>query len=266
MKPILNRQSAITDDKSAFTLIELLVVVAIIALLVSILIPSLENARSLARKTVCASNMHQVGLALSLYGQQNEWNLPRLSQDSWTVICTDPTVYESNGVQRIAVAWSPLVDQGYIETLGVFYNPDSPDLERYRGIVEEAYNADLFSLTPPYVIASSYIYSGTLCGGGRDWVPAGSEGELFREGKPRLIGWDCPREVTEAYAVFRGYDKDTPFGWFPNQFWFYGQGHRDGWHGMFTDGSVLWAEYNPNHDWTWGPFGWLSEMEFLLGR
>lgn len=54
-----------------FTLIELLVVVAIIALLISILLPSLNKAREQARKAVCASQMHQMGLAFMMYVDDN---------------------------------------------------------------------------------------------------------------------------------------------------------------------------------------------------
>jgi prepilin-type processing-associated H-X9-DG protein/prepilin-type N-terminal cleavage/methylation domain-containing protein len=53
--------------KPAFTLIEILVVVAIIALLVAILLPSLHKAREQARQAVCASNTHQMALALTMY-------------------------------------------------------------------------------------------------------------------------------------------------------------------------------------------------------
>ena len=53
--------------RRAFTLIELLVVIAILALLVSILVPSLQNARELARSTLCKGNLHGCGNALAQY-------------------------------------------------------------------------------------------------------------------------------------------------------------------------------------------------------
>ena len=53
----------------AFTLIEVLVVVAIIALLVSILLPSLANAREQARVAVCLSNLRQLSNASNAYMQ-----------------------------------------------------------------------------------------------------------------------------------------------------------------------------------------------------
>lgn len=56
----------------AFTLIELLVVISIIALLVSILLPSLNTARGLAKTVMCSSNLKNVGLAHAMYMQENE--------------------------------------------------------------------------------------------------------------------------------------------------------------------------------------------------
>jgi prepilin-type N-terminal cleavage/methylation domain-containing protein/prepilin-type processing-associated H-X9-DG protein len=53
--------------RRAFTLVELLIVIAIIALLVSILLPTLSRARRLAKRTVCASNLRSVNLAVMLY-------------------------------------------------------------------------------------------------------------------------------------------------------------------------------------------------------
>ncbi|MFA5554445.1 MAG: prepilin-type N-terminal cleavage/methylation domain-containing protein [Phycisphaerae bacterium] len=59
-----------TPDNSVhkgFTLIELLVVISIIALLISIMVPTLGRAREQARRTVCMSNKRQMGIALSAY-------------------------------------------------------------------------------------------------------------------------------------------------------------------------------------------------------
>jgi len=60
-----------SDRRHGFTLIELLVVVAIIALLISILVPSLAGARNSAKAAVCKSNLHQLGIANQYYMQDN---------------------------------------------------------------------------------------------------------------------------------------------------------------------------------------------------
>lgn len=62
--------------KKAFTLIELLVVIAIIALLVSILLPSLQQAKFLAKMAVCKSGMRNIGIAAAMYASENDGNYP----------------------------------------------------------------------------------------------------------------------------------------------------------------------------------------------
>jgi prepilin-type N-terminal cleavage/methylation domain-containing protein len=62
-----------------FTLIELLVVIAIIAILISILVPSLTSAKRLVKRTMCSSNLHHCGLALSMYAHENNGHIPTAS-------------------------------------------------------------------------------------------------------------------------------------------------------------------------------------------
>lgn len=63
--------------RSAFTLIELLVTISILALLVALLVPALNAARETARGAQCASNMRQLGVAVTLYAAEHEGLFPR---------------------------------------------------------------------------------------------------------------------------------------------------------------------------------------------
>lgn len=85
-----------------FTVIEVLVVIAIIGVLLAILLPSLEVAREHANTVRCASNLSQIGLALSIYSNDNQGNFPR-------------TIYQPDGPLNVdtgAASADPFVPGG----------------------------------------------------------------------------------------------------------------------------------------------------------
>lgn len=102
-----------------FTLIELLVVIAIISILATILLPSIDHARELARRTICKSNLRGIATSVIMYTQDNQ---------DWMPVNTRSVAYSfyflkwhSHNPKSINLGL--LYDQGHVTAPGVFYCP-----------------------------------------------------------------------------------------------------------------------------------------------
>ena len=72
--------------RSAFTLIDLLVSIAVMAILIGIMLPSITSAHEAARRVACRSNGRQIGLGLVMYANDHDGRLP-------SSVFLDPTLF-----------------------------------------------------------------------------------------------------------------------------------------------------------------------------
>jgi len=96
-----------------FTLVELLVVIAIIVILMSMLLPTLNKAREIAKKAKCINNEKTLGLTIAMYGADNSgWVLPYGSDlipggnwENWAFILAT-YLYPGKSYSQINAMWS----------------------------------------------------------------------------------------------------------------------------------------------------------------
>lgn len=148
---------AITARRSAFTLIDILVSLAVIAVLISILLPSMSMVRETTRRVVCASNARQHGLGIAMFTEdykkapssrfEGAKDDPNAQPQSMILARTD------DGEQ----AWDGLgilFDTGYLNAPQVFYCPSHRGTAPFRNFAKAWYE-------PMGKIVINYQYRGS---------------------------------------------------------------------------------------------------------
>ncbi|HEX4591935.1 MAG TPA: DUF1559 domain-containing protein [Gemmataceae bacterium] len=144
--------------RTAFTLVELLVVIGIIATLMGLLLPAVQQARHTADRTKCANNVKQIGLALQHYAFNNRDTFPQGS-------VPDPA--DPNNL----IWWAPFDNSvGYAGTPSPGFDPTRaaiwPYIEGNMGVFRcpEGVDPDPNSTTYTQPLQLSYGISGVIGG------------------------------------------------------------------------------------------------------
>ena len=112
------------STRSGFSLIDLLVSISVIAVLIGLISPALSRLQDSARKLVCASNLNQVGLVVSMYQDDHDGRLPgELDASYRTAGSLDPQLAHAGTAPDAWNGLGRLVEQGYLTTPGVLYCP-----------------------------------------------------------------------------------------------------------------------------------------------
>lgn len=104
--------------RAGFTLLELLIVVGLIGILAALLLPALSRAREAAKRSMCASNLKQIGLAFEMYLQEHNETYPAWQDQPLT---EEPGywLWMGRGWRNLLAEYIP----GGQEDPGVFYCP-----------------------------------------------------------------------------------------------------------------------------------------------
>jgi prepilin-type N-terminal cleavage/methylation domain-containing protein len=212
----------------AFTLIELLVVIAIIAILAALLLPALSAAKKRAWTTRCNSNLHQIGLGMRMFADENNEDFPESGGTIYWNGLPDPTTGKLSWMQQVF---------RYVINTNVYNCPGNVQLPMdmqgpfnyFNGCRAAFLGAGSFASlkSTSILFPSSYVLSGDTCG-----IP----NVTIDEGGGTFDPLDADKDDYTQNCV-GGAINGSPF-----ELW---QVHSFGQNILFTDGHSKWYKaYN----------------------
>jgi len=229
--------------KKAFTLIELLVVIAIIAILAALLMPALSRARKEAMKSSCRNNVHNVGIGMALFVQDNNGVYPGWATRTSYVTGSNGAYWATRkGAVDTNGDWAyQLISKKYLDNVQLFHCPNVQPLLRGDWVGVRVY--DYASGFSSDVAGGSFRAPGNT--GSNDIGDV-----CFNE-----MEYDLGRISRDSVAgrgIF-GDGWERWWNWFDDSGWF-PYNHSDGSNLLFVDNAVQFAPLQDEFNFSWSVY------------